>query len=228
MTKLNIKYPATDITNDKLNAMQDGAVKSLGKSRETMQVVLITTLRHIWKHGDRMPASRLIAAIGTTDKADKANRKRIVSFFETFGGLIYEEEGEDFIGWKGKEFIRDNFEIAKGTAWWSFHKPTKREPKAFNINEQIQALIDKATKHKEKGDGNLELKDDIINALLLVCGIDAAISINEAEETEEEELERLLKDSIEADEIAEAIASGDYEEEPACSELRSLSTFMIG
>lgn len=181
MAKLNIKYPATDITNDKLNAMQDGAVKSLGRSRETMQVVLITTLRHVWKHGDRMPASRLINAIGTADKADKANRKRIVSFFETFGGLIYGEEGGDFVGWQGKDYIKDNFETAKNTAWWSFHKPTKREPKAFDINEQLQTLIDKATKHKEKGDGNLELSDAVINALLFVCGIDGAITINEEE-----------------------------------------------
>lgn len=216
MAKLNIKYPQTDLAINKLHAMQDGAVRSLGTSRKDMQVVLITTLRHVWKHGDRMPASRLINAIGTTDKADKANRKRIVSFFETFGGLIYDEEGGDFVGWQGKDYIKDNFETAKGTAWWTFHKPTKREPKAFDINEQLQTLIEKAAKHKEKGDGNLELNDAVINALLSVCGIDAAITINEEEETEEEELERLLKESIEAEEIAEAIASGDYEEEPAC------------
>jgi hypothetical protein len=214
MAKLTLKYPAKILDNAQLNKMVDGAVKGLTQSRNSVQVLLVSMLMHTHRHGDRSAMERLIASIGTEDNADKMNRKRIVSYLVEFAGLVYDDETGTFTGWQGADHIKDNFQRAKDTAWWSFHKPAKREVKAFDINQAIADLVKKALYHKKQGYALLKLDDASINSILSVCGIDSAIKFNyEPDEMGDDELHRLLAEACEADEIAEAIASGDYEAE---------------
>jgi hypothetical protein len=118
------------------------AVKGYQKGRRAVQNAAIVVLMHAAKHGDYSQAQVLCEGVGN---------KSLVKFFEDFGGLVVDAETKSFANWKGADYIRENFEAAKGQMYWEY--------KAENIwkgNDDLtnaKALIAKhnaAVKHLEE------------------------------------------------------------------------------
>ena len=195
--------------------MQDSAIRGLTKSKENMQQVLISTLIHVWKHGDRMPAARMLEAMQKgTSKAEKADCAKVQAFLETYGGLIYQEKdhlGNDlktFMGWRGPEHIQRNFEEAKVTMWWTLHKQDKTE-KVFDINQAIASLAKRIADNKDKQGAVLTLNRESVQTMFTITGlvetlepaslaalfdavgIESALADNEQELSDAETAERL-------------------------------------
>ena len=152
----------------------DAAISSAKTMREKAQVAAVAVLMHAEKHGDYSKANVLVEGMGQGVQASA-----LVKWFVEFGGLVVDNvedaEGKTkkaFTGWKGKDYIRANFEKAKTTAWWSFHKA---DPfKGFDFASELGKLLARADKAMSKIDDAAKAGDEAEKERLLeVVSIDA-------------------------------------------------------
>lgn len=124
----------------------ESAVKAVQKGRVEVQKAAVLILLHAYHHGDYRPASALVKALGNS-----VNQKALVDWFCTWGGLEVNAETEEFGGWNGKEFIKEYFEDAKATPWWT-HKPQKAWA-GFELDKELQKLLKRAAEAAVKAEG---------------------------------------------------------------------------
>ena len=158
---------------EELAKIHGSAVKSVNKAREQVQIAAVATIKHAYDHGDWTYAQKLVDALGNT-----INGSALVEWFTQFGGLTVGDEG--FIGWKGKDFINENFQKAKDTMWWSLK--VKNPYKGFNLEAALQKLIKDANATQEKVVGlteedkakvSMDVSEATIQAVLKLCNFEA-------------------------------------------------------
>lgn len=129
------------------------AVGTVKKGRIAVQQAAVLILLHAYKHGDYRKATALVNALGNS-----VNGKALVAWFEAYGGLQVDEESGEFSGWLGKDFIKDQFEAAKATPWWTLKQVNPW--KGFDLNKELQRVLDgygKAVSKVEKGNGTADM-----------------------------------------------------------------------
>lgn len=175
---------------------QDLAVKTLGKGRQYMHTILIETLQHIHKHGDRNALTNLMDKLKES-KADSGNRHRIQVWLTDLAGMVFDDNKEsktygDIIDWKGKQHIQDHFEKAKKSPWFEYRKPASvKEIKpapvfaGFNLEAKLSEVINAAKSMRDlepqmteenKAKINLSCSLETINLLLDLIGIEAVLN----------------------------------------------------
>lgn len=119
------------------------AIVSLKTMRQRVQIAAVAVLMHAEKHGDYSKAQVLVEGLG-----NGINKASLQKWFVDFGGLAIDEESGNFSGWKGKEYIREQFENAKTTAWWEM----KQAPayKGFDLKAELGKVVERAEKALDK------------------------------------------------------------------------------
>lgn len=137
------------------------AISSVKSMRERVQVASIAVLIHAEKTGDYRKAQDLIDGLG-----NGVNQAALVEFFVKYGGLQVDEEEGGFNGWKGADYIRDNFQAAKAQAWWELKKQSPY--KGFDLNEEIGKLIKRARAANDKlEDAEAQGIEDVISKITI-------------------------------------------------------------
>lgn len=152
------------------------AWQAIESSTKAVQIALVATIYHAYKHGDWTIANRF-----ALECPKEAKQKFMVDWLVKFGGLVVGEVPQDngqpitqFVGWKGKEFIKENFELAKDTLWT---KAIKQEAGIvnFDLNEEARKFANKMGKKLKsienlptdrKGDVKIEVNEETIRMLL--------------------------------------------------------------
>ena len=106
-------------TADELNKQIDSAIDSAKTMKQRVQVAAVSILFHAEDCGDYTGAARLIDGLG-----DGVNQDALVEFFVLFGGLQVDTKNGGFNDWLGREHIREHFQTAKETPWFSLKKMT--------------------------------------------------------------------------------------------------------
>lgn len=160
-----------------LTKLIDSAVRSAKSMRDKVQVAAVAILHHAYTHGDWTKANDLVEGLG-----DGVKRDSLVEYFVVNGGLTVGEGKEGFIGWKGKEFIKEHFNDAKENKWWDYKKSNPFQ--GWDVNAQVQALAKKyramvkASEGMEEADKEkvvLELKDEVLQNFLAMFNLEAEI-----------------------------------------------------
>ena len=155
------KKPAKVLTvDDHIKA----AIKSATTSRALIQTAAVETLRHAEKHGDYSKADALVNGLPASVRKDS-----LVAWFGKFGGLSISDNG--FMGWKGAEYVRENFQAAKDTPWDSVKKAP--DPwKGFDLKAELSRVLAKANTEMKKhaGDVDLRVDPDMLAALAALTG----------------------------------------------------------
>ena len=112
----------------------DQAVSSIRKGRVDVQKAAVLILLHAYKYGDWRKANDLVNALGSS-----INACALVEWFKTFGGLLVDEEAGAFDDWCGADFIKEYFQDAKATPWWTLKKPNPW--KGFDLNAELQKVL---------------------------------------------------------------------------------------
>lgn len=131
------------------------AIDSAKTMREKVQVAAIAILIHAEKCGDYTKANDLVNGLG-----DGVNGAAIVEWFVQFGGLIVdaEEPKNGFTGWNGKEYIKEQFQKAKATAWWELKK---QSPWAgFDMAAEVEKLLKRYDNALKKVEAAKEAGED--------------------------------------------------------------------
>lgn len=177
-----------------LKQLQDQAVLGLSKSRSRMHNALIATLRHIYEHGDRNSLHNIVDQL-KANKSDAGNLHRISVWLEELGGMKFDKDSKSptyksIIGWEGKDFIQANFERAKSTPWYEYKKPAIVKETAtvafagFNLDGELSKLVSAAksmrdleatASEEDKSKINLSVRDETLNALLDIIGLEAVL-----------------------------------------------------
>lgn len=173
-----IKYVfAKDVKE--LEKLQAKAIKSVQSARVAVQIAAVATIRHAYEHGDWTYAQTLVDGLGNT-----INGAALVEWFKKYGGLQADDNG--FIGWNGKDHIKNNFEEAKATMWWDLKKANPF--KGFNLEQALQQVIKQHNAAKEKMDAlsdedkekvSFAVNDATIQAVLKLCNFEAIIEQDE-------------------------------------------------
>ena len=123
-----------------LSTLISEAIESANTMKAKVQITAVAILMHAEKHGDYTGANALVFGLG-----DGVNTAALVEFFIKFGGLTVGDNPKDgFVGWQKAEYIRENFEMAKKTMWWTFKKVNPFA--GFDIASEAERLIKKADK----------------------------------------------------------------------------------
>lgn len=176
-------------TSEELDKVQDKAIRAANNARTQVQVALIATIHHLATNHDVRVARRLVDGLQETVRG-----KALVEFLVKYGHLVVGEvEVEDQLGKKSKvktfvsikgdagahnTAIRETWEEAKATMWWSL-KP-ENPYKGFDLNTYIQnglAQVAKAQKLIDEGKAepdtlNTDVNDKALRALLAMCRFD--------------------------------------------------------
>ena len=180
-----IKYVFAKNAAD-LEKIQATAVKSVQKARIQVQIAAVATIRHAFEHGDYTYAQKLVDALGNT-----VNGAALVEWFVVYGGLEASDEG--FIGWKGKDHIKDKFEEAKAKMWWELK--VKNPFKGYSLEEALKKVISqhaemqkklKGMNEEEQAKVDMHVNDATIQAVLKLCNFEAIIRPEEQEEQQEQ------------------------------------------
>lgn len=167
-----------------LEKIQASAVKSVTKAREQVQIAAVATIKHAHVHGDWTYAQRLVDALGNT-----INGAALVEWFKTYGGLETDDNG--FIGWKGAQYIEDNFQKAKEKMWWELKKPNPF--KGYSLEDALKKVIKEheamqkkvvGLTEEDKAKVNMQVNDATIRQVLALCNFEA-IMTNDGEGQEE-------------------------------------------
>lgn len=154
------------------------AVKSVQSARVSVQQAAVAVLWHALKHGDYTAATSLVNDLGNT-----INGKALIEFFVKFGGLKVDAETNSFTGWKGKDFIEENFNDAKATMWWDLK--LQQPFKGFDLEAALQQVIKRHKETQEKLVGlteedkakvKLTVNDATIQQVLALCNFEAVIN----------------------------------------------------
>lgn len=173
-----IKYVfAKDVKE--LEKLQAKAIKSVQSARVAVQIAAVATIRHAYEHGDWTYAQTLVDGV-----SGAANAHSLVEWFKKYGGLQADDNG--FIGWNGKDHIKNNFEEAKATMWWEAKgsnpfKGYNLEGALQNVLKQHVSMMKKIDKlsDEDKGKVNLQVNDETIQAVLKLCNFEAIIEQDE-------------------------------------------------
>lgn len=148
------------------------AIKSAKTMREKVQIAGVAILMHAEKHGDYSKAGVLVDGLG-----NGVNGAALVAWLIKFGGLevgkveVDGKKVDGFVGWKGKQHIRDNFAEAKAVAWWDFKQASPY--KGFNLKDALTATIKQAKAAQAKiDDAKAEGDDDLAKMLSEVVDVD--------------------------------------------------------
>lgn len=128
------------------------AHKSYDSTKNAVQVAAVSVLHHAYQHGDYSKAQVLI------DGLVGLNQAALVEYFVKFGGLIVDEEGNGFSGWKGKDFIRDNMADARQKPWYELKKQSPY--KGFDLHDELLKLLKKANAANKRLDAAIKQGDD--------------------------------------------------------------------
>ena len=176
---MSIKYVFA-ANSAELEKIQAKAVRSVQSARVMVQIAAVATIKHAYDHGDWTYAQKLVDGLGNT-----VNGAALVEWFKVYGGLTTDDKG--FIGWSGKEYIKENFEAAKSTMWWELKKQSPF--KGFNLEAALQQVIKQHHAAQEKLDGlsdedkekvSFTVNDATIQAVLKLCNFEAIIEQDEA------------------------------------------------
>ena len=168
------------------------ATSSANTMKEKVQRAAIAILHHTYHHGDYTKANDLVDGLGHGVKRDS-----LVAFFVELGGLTVGVGTKGFIGWKGKEHIKANFEAAKSTMWYDYKK--EEAFKGYNLEDKIINLIKshQSTMKKVKGMSpedqakvDVAISEATIKQVLSLINFDI---IEEEELTVEEQIAEALK-----------------------------------
>lgn len=149
-----------------LEAIHANAIQSVNTARVNVQIAAVATIRHAYVHGDWTYAQKLVDGLGNT-----VNGTALVEWFVVYGGLVNDENG--FIGWSGKDHIKENFEKAKATMWWTLK--IKNPFKGFDLEAALKKVVadhakiqaSMATRSDEdKAKINMQVNADTIQAVL--------------------------------------------------------------
>lgn len=134
--------------------------EKLNKSgREAIQVAAIGVLVHAEKTRDWTKARTLV------DCVEGANTVSLVAWFVKYGGLVVGKDDagdETFIGWSGKEHIRENFASARSTPWWNAKKMSPY--KGFDLMGAVQQQVTAANNALKKLEKVRKTGDDALVA----------------------------------------------------------------
>lgn len=171
---MTIEYVTTKDVKE-LDKLITSAVSSAKTMRSKIQIAAVAILIHAEKHGDYTKANDLVNGLG-----HGVNGRALVQWFTKFGGLSVDKN--QFSGWNGKEYIRDNFDDAKSTMWWEFKKQNAFA--GHNLEQELKRIIKRSLAMKKKVSGmtqeeqekvNLNVSDATINAILNLCNFEAII-----------------------------------------------------
>lgn len=170
MTKAT-KAPTKAQSVKTIRAAIEKASQSVKVMRNDIQVAAVHVLIHANKYGDYSFANELVHAV-----AEGTNIKSLVVWFEQFGGLKIDETQPDlgFTGWSGKDHIKENFEDAKKTNWWTC-KPMAAF-KGYDLMAELEKLVKNAQKkaseqrkYENEGDNEkldaMSVSPELLNAL---------------------------------------------------------------
>ena len=203
MKAKDLKYTLPETEKD-LQKLFDAASRSHGKARNDAQIALVGMAYMAYKHGNWDPIKRYLSHDSVN--VDKALQVKWACKFiglELVDAVVKNETtGKDnkikvFANWKGREYIKENFEAAKATMFWSFKQPDPM--KAWDINAVIrQAINTKRAKQKKIAGGELTAEEreliktnispEVMQLVLLEAGFefntDGTIVIKAIEGTE--------------------------------------------
>lgn len=137
-----------------VDTMIDQAVAASHGASDLIQAAAIACLMHAVKHGDWTKCQSLTNRLANS--LSKGIRvTSLVAWFTKYGGLLTADSadttavGEGFVDWRGAEFIRENFEMAKREKWYEAKKAP--DPfKGFDLKAGIMALVKQAEKAAKK------------------------------------------------------------------------------
>lgn len=139
------------------------AVAKLEAGKGSIQRVLENTARHIAEHGDWTVANSVIEAMMASERNLSHDAKGAVRWLEKYCGLKIDAEAGEFNGWKGAQYIRDNFAEGRANQYWK--SITVAKPFEFDLNAEIVKLVGRATKAQEREEGKVIIEDDQLDAL---------------------------------------------------------------
>lgn len=130
-----------------LSTLIKSAITSATTMRSKVQLAAVGILHHAYQCGDWTKANELVEGLGHGVKRDS-----LVEYFVVNGGLVIAEGAKEFTGWKGKEFIKENFETAKDKMWFEYRKanPFKGYEGQAEFDKFIKKLA-AMSKLKEQG-----------------------------------------------------------------------------
>jgi len=200
MTAIKYNLPKT---TEELNKTQDKAIKAANSARKLIQQALVATVHHLATNHDVRVARRLVDGLSETVRG-KALVAWLVKYGHlTIGKVDLEVEGktikvETFDGIKGdadahNQLIRDSWEEAKATMWWTAIKADNAY-KGFDLNEYLKAGIaqlQKAQKKVEEGKADpstvsTEVNDVVIKAIIAFAKFDVIGEVANPDEVQAE------------------------------------------
>lgn len=137
---MSIKY---DLPKDaaSLNKIIEAAIKSASTMKLKVQQAGVAILHHAYQHGDYTKANDLIEGVGFGLKRDS-----LVAWFQQYGGLTIAEDKSGFDGWKGKEYIRNNFDQAKAVMWYDVKRGNVNPFAGYSLEDEVKKLV---ARHKQ-------------------------------------------------------------------------------
>jgi hypothetical protein len=139
-------------TGEELAKMVQRTITTANTLRKQVQETAVAIIAHAEAHGDYTQANVLVNGLG-----EGINGRALVEWFAKYGGLVVDEDQGAFVGWQGKDYIRENFSAAKENMWWTL-KP--QNPWAgLKLEDALQSVI---TKHDNalKKANKLNLSDE--------------------------------------------------------------------
>ena len=137
-------YAAVTGNNAKsVDVLITDAIHSAKTMKDKVQVAGIAILMHAEKCGDYRKANDLIEGLG-----QGINGKAIVEWFSIYGGFTISEDGKAFDGWKGADHIKNQFQAAKTTAWYTLAPSNPWG--GFNLLEELGKVVKKEEKARAK------------------------------------------------------------------------------
>lgn len=130
---------------DVISGIEAGC-RAIQSGKKKLNDGLLNVLRHIEEHGDWTVANTVIDTIKSHDGNMTFEAACTVKWLVKFGGLTHEDGA--FIGWKGKDFIRDNFREAKANPYWNEIKI--QNPFEFDLQDKLNALLKSVNNAKKK------------------------------------------------------------------------------
>lgn len=185
-------------TTQHLNTLISTAIKSAKSMRDSVQIAAVAILFHSYKHGDWTKANELVHGLGYGVKRDS-----LVEFFVLYGGLTIDLELNEFNGWQGAQWVRDNIEKAKATMWYDLKKGASPfqgyclQDELLKVMKRRNAMIKKVEgmTEEDKALVKLDVNQDTIDALLTMTNFEIIEVDEDLVESALQEGDELRKES---------------------------------
>ncbi len=137
-----VKYKTFKNTAE-LDTYVAGTLADAQKLKIRVQIALVGTAIEIQKHGDWPRANKFIKALG-----NGLNNNAIVEWCSEYMGLTIDDGAQEFTGWQGADYIKENFEKAKSVMWFDLKK--QNPWKGFDLDAELDKLLKKAAAAQAK------------------------------------------------------------------------------